>query len=100
MFRRRPILDADGHFSNEIRYFRVPIADAHVLLRPAATPDVNLFWGWQWGNFCLFPKAGDTPTMPLKELEIRYAAKRQRPYKLSDGGGLQDRKSTRLNSSH
>src|SRR3546814_15946588 len=26
--------------------------------------------------------------MPLKELEIRYAAKRQRPYKLSDGGGL------------
>ncbi|APR53889.1 DUF4102 domain-containing protein [Sphingomonas koreensis] len=26
--------------------------------------------------------------MPLKELEVKYASKRQRPYKLSDGGGL------------
>jgi len=26
--------------------------------------------------------------MPLKELEVKYATKRQRPYKLSDGGGL------------
>ena len=26
--------------------------------------------------------------MPLKELEVKYAAKRQRSYKLSDGGGL------------
>lgn len=26
--------------------------------------------------------------MPLKELEVKYAGKRQRPYKLSDGGGL------------
>jgi integrase len=26
--------------------------------------------------------------MPLKELEVKYASRRQRPYKLSDGGGL------------
>lgn len=26
--------------------------------------------------------------MPLKELEVKYASKRQRPYKLTDGGGL------------
>jgi hypothetical protein len=26
--------------------------------------------------------------MPLKELEVKYASKRQRPYKLSDGDGL------------
>src|SRR3546814_3160766 len=26
--------------------------------------------------------------MALKELEVKYAAKRQRAYKLSDGGGL------------
>lgn len=26
--------------------------------------------------------------MPLKELEVKYAGKRQRPYKLFDGGGL------------
>lgn len=26
--------------------------------------------------------------MPLKELEVKYAGKRQKPYKLSDGGGL------------
>ena len=26
--------------------------------------------------------------MPLKELEVKYATKRQRPYKLADGGGL------------
>ena len=26
--------------------------------------------------------------MPLKELEVKYASKRQRAYKLSDGGGL------------
>ena len=28
------------------------------------------------------------PQMPLKELEVKYAGKRQKPYKLSDGGGL------------
>src|SRR3546814_11718939 len=26
--------------------------------------------------------------MPLKDLEVKYATRRQRPYKLSDGGGL------------
>ncbi|MBC9031150.1 DUF4102 domain-containing protein [Sphingomonas sp. JC676] len=26
--------------------------------------------------------------MPLKELEVRYTQRRQRPFKLSDGGGL------------
>ena len=26
--------------------------------------------------------------MPLKELEVKYAPRRQRPYKHSDGGGL------------
>src|SRR3546814_11988980 len=28
------------------------------------------------------------PQMPLKDLEVKYATRRQRPYKLSDGGGL------------
>ncbi|MGZ0073848.1 Arm DNA-binding domain-containing protein [Sphingobium limneticum] len=43
------------------------------------------FGGIFWGN--RQRSAGDPP-MPLKELEVRYATKRSKDYKLADGQGL------------
>ena len=37
------------------------------------------------GNACA---QQEIPPMPLKELEVRYASRRSKDYKLGDGGGL------------
>lgn len=58
-----------------------------VSLRPVESPDVDLNWGWRWGYIGLHLNQA-IPPMPLKELEVRYVERRERPFKLSDGGGL------------
>jgi len=43
---------------------------------------LGVFWGVRSGI------AAEIPPIALKELEARYAAKRNRDYKLADGEGL------------
>ena len=43
------------------------------------------FGGVLEGNACA---QQEIPPMPLKELEVRYASRRSKDYKLGDGGGL------------
>jgi hypothetical protein len=65
--------------------FRVALPD-DVPPNAAEAQNVDLHLGVFWGvNRCVSRRS--TP-MALKELEVRYATKRAKDYKLADGEGL------------
>ncbi|WP_245829393.1 tyrosine-type recombinase/integrase [Novosphingobium mathurense] len=51
-------------------------------------PPTSIWIGGILGVFFRCPQNRRYPQMALKELEVKYATKRKRPYKLSDGEGL------------
>jgi integrase len=80
-------LSAEVLFCNKIKYFCRPIRLASVRAGPPKFADSDLIPGPERGIFRLYSKQV-IPQMALKDLEIKYAARRQRDYKLFDGEGL------------
>ncbi|MDP5277933.1 Arm DNA-binding domain-containing protein [Sphingomonas sp. DG1-23] len=59
-----------------------------VRVSPARSRHVDLNWGVFFGVVSACSEIRRYPHVPLKELEVKYTRRRQRPFKLSDGGGL------------